>query len=219
MGKKKMNKLVVDEEKITIDNQQIELVCNNNIHITCFGDNLLVLHNNKDIEIVLEDNSSLKILVLDKAKKDTNITIRQNNNTSIIYKEAFISKDNINVIIDNIVNGNNNKSDIKLRCISKNNNTSIKVFARVLKDTLNNEIIEDIKGINNGGLIQIEPIMKIKTADVVANHFVTIGEIDVNSMFYLQASGVSKKKAQELILSGFLKSIFRDETIDMFGGE
>lgn len=222
MGKKKMNKLVVAEKNIVIDNEKIELELKGDIQITCCGKNTVVIHNkdNVNLHIVLNDESSLKLLMVNFNKKgSSNITIEQNNNTSIVYKESFISKEDTDLTINNIVKGKNSKSNIKIRCISKKNNIKINVLAKVLENTQDNDIIEDIKGINDGGTVLIEPNMEIDTSLVSANHFVTIGEIDKDSLFYLQTQGIKKSIAQELILKGFLKSIFREEKIDMFGGE
>ncbi|MEG0977233.1 MAG: SufD family Fe-S cluster assembly protein, partial [Bacilli bacterium] len=77
------------------------------------------------------------------------------------------------------------------------------------------EIVEElIKGINNGGNINILPNMEINTFEVVANHFVTIGNIRESDLFYLKSKGIAEFVAKELILSGFLKSIFGGEEIN-----
>ena len=51
MGKKKMNKLVVAEKNIVIDNEKIELELKGDIQITCCGKNTVVIHNKDNVNL------------------------------------------------------------------------------------------------------------------------------------------------------------------------
>lgn len=218
MGLEVMNNILIDKKEIVVENKVLRLeVIHDYLKITCKGKNKIFLENrsNINLELILEDNSSLELLVKNEKKCcKTNILIIQNNNSNFLYKDAFTSNDDTFLNIKNVLVGNNNKSEIKIRCISNKDNINIDILADVYKNTSDNVIIEDIKGINNGGNINILPNMEINTFEVVANHFVTIGNIRESDLFYLKSKGIAEFVAKELILSGFLKSIFGGEEIN-----
>ena len=103
--------------------------------------------------------------------------------------------------------GHNNTSKISLRCLSLAQRITIDVLALALKDSCDNEIIEDIKGLNEGGIVTILPKMEINTNEVMANHYVSIGNVSKEDLFYLKSKGLSEEVAKTLILKGFLKEI------------
>ncbi len=223
MGLEIMNKIVVDKEIITVKDAETYLdIRLEKVTINCLGKNLLIINakENLNLNIFLTDNSFVEILVYNKAKMgDNKIQITQENNTTINYYEAFSSKGDTKVSLKNIVNGDNNKSNIKFRCLSNKYNVQLNICAEALKHTKNNDITEDIKGINNGGNIVVEPIMEINTHDILANHFVTIGSINKDYLFYLESKGIKESTAKKIICDGFLKSIFSKYQDILFGGE
>lgn len=216
-----MNKIVVDKAKLLVENMQSYLdIKVSNLTINCRGHNLLIIKNyqNCNLNIILEDNSFLDILINSENIGDNKIVITQNNKTQINYYEAFTGSDNINLKITNIFNGNDNISNLNIRCISFKDNTNIEVTAEVLKLTQNNNLTENIKGINGGGKIIVKPNMIINTNEVTANHFVTIGGINKNDLFYLESKGITEDKAKNVIYDGFLKSLFGTYQDLMNGG-
>lgn len=210
-----MNRLVVDEVELKIENLESILdVKQSSLRLICNGINKIVLNaqNNFSLDIILLDNSFLDISIFNRNKEGFNkVIIEQKENTEIKYKESFETIKDCTTIINNIIVGDNNKSDIKLRCIANDAKSSIDVLANVLKGTKDNEIIEDIKGINHGGLVEIKPNMEINTSEVIANHYVTIGTISANDLFYLESKGLSEDYAKKIILEGFLKSIMIED--------
>ena len=58
------------------------------------------------------------------------------------------------------------------------------------------------------------PGLEILADDVRCTHGATTGQIDEEELFYLQSRGISKKAAQQLIVSGFL-----NEVIERLGNE
>lgn len=221
MGLEAMNKIIVDKKDLVVENIESILELTKNVNIICKEKNKLILkvNGNINIKFILEDNCNLDILMVNYEPKNIEMEIIQNNNTVLNYIEAIISKNNTKRIINNIIEGKNNNSNIKIRCISKSEKINIEVNAKGRKNSKDNIIVEDIKGINIGGTIEIKPIMKIDTNEIVANHYVTIGAIDKNELFYLKSKGISEEKAKDLILSGFVKSIFENDANVMFGGE
>lgn len=210
-----LNKIIVDEVEFTADNMEgIIETLNDKLCLNIVHDNKIILDakNVESLDIVMNDNSTLDISLinLEKTTKQ-NINIIQYNNTDIVYKDSFKSYQDSKVYIKNELKGNNNKSEISIRAISFEKKIVIENDAVVNKDTKDNLVIEDIKGINEGGNIVIKPIMQIDTNEVIANHFVTIGNIDKESLMYLNSKGLDTKKSKALLLDGFLKSIMPKE--------
>ncbi|MBE6140501.1 MAG: SufD family Fe-S cluster assembly protein [Firmicutes bacterium] len=193
--------------QIIVDNESVKLKINENkTHLKCFNKNKIIIDKEQlDLEITLEDNSSLELIWLNKKIKNSNIIINQNHNTNLIYKQAFLNEEDLKLNIINNIIGNNNKSEIVIRTISLKNKIDINILASNEKNSKNNEIIEDIKALNFSGLVTIEPNIKINSLDVIANHYVTIGQINKDELFYLMSYGLDEKKAKELILNSFLK--------------
>ena len=218
-----MNKIVIARENYSlVDTIGILDISGNNVTLNCQGNNTLYIKNkeNLNLHIILDDNSHVDIFLYSLNKKDNNeVIIEQSNNTTINYYEAFISKDITNYNIINKIKGNNNKSNIKLRVISKDKNINLNVLARVFDKTIDNDILEDIKGINDGGIITVEPNMEINTNEVMANHLVTIGNITKEYLFYLESKGINENMAKEIILKGFLNGIFKEHIDILTGGE
>ncbi len=51
------------------------------------------------------------------------------------------------------------------------------------------------------------PNLEIEADDVKASHAATVGKIDEEQLFYLMSRGLSKKKAESMIVSGFLGAV------------
>ena len=195
-----MNKIVLDKEENKLKNVQGIIEIKNKQKIILEGNNKIILKGN-NIEITLLDNASLDLKIFKRnLKENSNIIINQYNNTNIILRYSLTSHKNINInIIDKII-GNNNKSNLKLRCI-------VNIIESNQKNTYNNEIIENIKGITKKGKIEVLPNMEINTNEVIANHYVTISSISKDDLFYLMSKGLSKSLSEKIILKGFLKGI------------
>lgn len=203
-----MNNLLIDEVKFVAENIEKKLITKKaNLELVCKGKNNIILSGKEitNLEIILLDESTLKITLEDISWKTCDIKVTQHNHSNFDLKGSFENKDESKIMLKNKIIGNNNKSNIRLRCIAYKGMVSIEVIAEVDKLTKNNEIIEDVKGIEYGGKIKIQPDMYIYTNEVVANHYVTIGTIDKDAMFYLESKGLSKTAAEKLILAGFLK--------------
>ena len=77
-----------------------------------------------------------------------------------------------------------------------------------------NKGIEQIQAYQNNKNIQLskkaeintKPELEIYSDDVVCTHGATIGELDKDSLFYLQSRGLTLEGAQHLLLEGFVKA-------------
>ena len=171
------------------------------------------------LNIYLKDNSYLELYKINDNKvKNLEVNIYQNNSSVLYYNESFITNDNNNLVINNYVNGDNNYSNINVRCISNNGNSVIVVNENIIKNTSNNIALEDLKGVNNGGTVHIEPNIICESNEVSANHLTTIGKLDEESINYIKSKGISEDNAKELLLNGFMYSNM-DDYIKEVGGE
>lgn len=58
--------------------------------------------------------------------------------------------------------------------------------------------------------VETYPYLEIEADDVQASHGATVGVVDEEQLFYLRSRGLSKSKAVELIIGGFLEGILDD---------
>ncbi len=188
-----------------------KLIIKGNVTLYIINSNINYL----DIEI--KEESNINIYHYNK-NNNLLINIYQTNNSSINYNESFINNNDTLLEINNYIDGNNNKSNIIVRNISNKGNSTIISNLFIKENTINNDAIEDLKGITNGGLIHIEPNIVASSNEVIANHYTTIGSLDINSINYLLSKGINIDDATKLLLNGFKYSNM-DNYIKSFGGE
>ena len=215
-----MNKLLVSGSVNLKSDSYIVNLSNESI-INIDGKVIIYLINevSDKFNIYLKDNSYLELYKINDNKvKDLEVNIYQNNSSVLYYNESFITNDNNNLVINNYVNGDNNYSNINVRCISNNGNSVIVVNENIIKNTSNNIALEDLKGVNNGGTVHIEPNIICESNEVSANHLTTIGMLNEESINYIKSKGISEDNAKELLLNGFMYSNM-DDYIKEVGGE
>lgn len=62
--------------------------------------------------------------------------------------------------------------------------------------------------LSNQAEIDTKPELEIYTDDIQATHGATVGQLDLQALFYLQARGIERAEAQALLLQGFLQEVF-----------
>ncbi len=62
--------------------------------------------------------------------------------------------------------------------------------------------------LSNAAVIDAKPELEIYCDQVQCAHGATIGEIDEEALFYLQARGLSHEQAMHLLIGGFVQSVF-----------
>lgn len=213
-----MNKMIIDREEFVLEDFTGEIeIQKENLELTIKG-------NVKVNEWINEkENLELIINVLDGAlflynrfgivnDSTTKIVINQNNNSHVKLTEAFIANSDAKLKIENNILGNNNISEVVVRSAAKNvSKVVVDATLDVTKDTLDNEVKEDLKGLEQDyGKITIIPNMLVSSSEVIANHYVAIGNVNEEDLFYLTSKGLSENKARKLLETGFLISEFKD---------
>lgn len=176
--------------------------------------NVINLRENINLNIKINANSSLTINMFDFSfDKNIEFDIESNDNAVFNLNAAFITEGKYVINIHNKLYGNNITSNINIRGINeREGTTTILMDGTIAGETENNTLNEYARIINKSDSSNvIIPNLIVNTNDVVANHGVSIGNIDENELFYLATKGINRYSAQKIIEEGFIISIMDEE--------
>ena len=230
-----MNKIIVDKENnIEIKDNVVELDINvRNLIINIKGKvlvNEINLKENEELNLTIniEPNSSLiynRFMIHDKT--NNKIIINQQNNSSAIFNYSFIAKDKCNLELNSNLEGNDNKTEIKVSAVTEQLGSAyVKSTAKTKEKIINNNLIESIKILllNDEESVCI-PNLLVSSNEVEVNHAATISSIDKDYLFYLNSKGISNSSAINLIKKGYLlsnltiNSNIKEQIEKIIGGE
>ena len=205
-----MNKIVLDKENYSLNNQELDVkIIKKNITLEINGNvkiNDLTSNEDINLNIILNDNSSLIYNKYNKNLAKENINIDIKNNTVLSFNQSVYNELEGSFIINANINGSNNKTDINFYGVT---NQYGKIFVsatgNVIKNVKNNDMLENVRilSLNNQENI-IEPNLLVSSDEVSINHNATISYLDDDYLFYLNSKGISKEEAARLITKGFL---------------
>ena len=200
------NKIIITDNKplYLIDNEgKLDILVKENINSKI----IIISSSNYDINIKLENNSSLLVNSLNK-DNSVNVNISLLDNSSITYNHSVLANiDSINYFnIKHLSNSSN--SVINNNGINKNKNKLFFTIDGIIPKKLTNIICnQNSKIINyNKGNSKIIPNLIIDSNDIIANHSAYIGEIGEEELFYMQSRGISKEDIKKLIYKAVLLS-------------
>ena len=162
---------------------------------------------NITITINLDKNSELlynRCLNIDNM--NTKIIINQKDKSSVEYNHSIIAHDKGKLELQANVTGNNNKTNIKVKAITKDLGSLVLKCTTDNKDnTTDNELLESLKilMLNDEESIII-PDLLVASNEVEVNHAATISGIRDDELFYLNSKGISIESAKKLISEGFI---------------
>lgn len=207
-----MNKILVKEDNIVLDNEIVELEfktlkCNLTIKGSVWIDDL----NNNNLEelnITLLDGSRLLYNKYTKDIKNLKINILENNDTTLEFNYSLYQSIKANIILDSKVLGNNNKCSMNVYGVSdKDGAIVVNATGSVLENIKDNDLLENIRILMlNDSENVIVPNLLVGSNEVSVNHNATISSLDTNYLYYLNSKGLSYEEAKKLIVKGFLKS-------------
>lgn len=205
-----MNKIVLDEEYYSLNNQSINVeIKKKNITLEINGEvkiNDLTSNEDINLNIILNDNSKL---IYNKYNKDLSneiVNINVKNNTYLSFNQSVYNTLVGNYKIVANIKGNNNKTYINFYGVSNNKGKLVvDATGNVIKNIVNNDMLENIRilSLNNEENI-ILPNLLVSSDEVSINHNATISSINEDYLFYLTSKGLSKEEASRLITKGFL---------------
>lgn len=212
-----MNKLIVDKEillkdfvgNIELKSDKVILNIKGNCKI-----NEIIINNHKKLIINLFDNSNLEYNRFSLNPEDNGyLEINHGYNTSSLFKEGIVCNNDYKMDLNVYENNSHINSKVLIRVLTTDNpNVYFKASGYVAKDTFENEITEDIRAFNfDSSNISILPNLIVDSNDVIANHNVTISNINEDELFYLNSKGISYEQAIKLLRNGFMLSIFKDD--------
>lgn len=190
------NKILLDGDNYYIDESINNFEINGHVTIYIINKNL------SELTFNLENNSSIEIVNFCEIENKLKLIIKQNDDTTLKYVSNIDVKDSYNLDLILEMNGSNSKSDIIINGVVSGS-TSIKVTSIDKEKTIDNEINETIKILNLGGIVHVEPILRVGSRNVIANHSNAITNIDESYLFYLKTKGITEEKAKKLIIDSY----------------
>lgn len=112
----------------------------------------------------------------------------------------------------------NTTSDINFKVVLKDKALSAYTgLIRIEKHAKNCEAFQENRNLllNNGTKAETIPELEILNEDVSCSHGATIGPIDEESIFYLNARGIDNNNAVRMIVSGFMESTLQKTPADL----
>lgn len=212
MNKENLNKIILSGGIVDLDKfvDNVEVTVNKNTTL-----NAINLHNNLKLFIKVKTNCTLVLNIFDYAVSlETKVSVELDDGSKLIFNNAFISEEKYSLDIDTKLYGNDIDVQVNIRGINEENGTTyISMNGRVAGLTHNSHLNEYAKVINksNNSAVLI-PNMFVDTNDVEANHGVSIGNLALDEIFYLQSKGINEEEARKMLENGFLLSIMDIDT-------
>lgn len=221
-----MNKIVVKENKLILENTEILITDFENSNCTFHVYNnvkcgIFSLPKTTDFTIYIHEGAHFTLEFYGNlCNHNCNITIYNEDYSQLDFHISSKFTSDNTIKIENKIKANNTKVNILVRTVEENGTLNILAEGIIAEKTQNNEYLEDIRAItNNNNHIRIMPNLLVKSNSVKANHNATISNIKDEELFYLTGKGISKDSAKELIKTGFLQSILKIEELKMGGEE
>lgn len=131
----------------------------------------------------------------------------------IVVKSVAVSSDDHDQTIDVYLHHNAKNTYgnmINVGIANKRGRVILNGIEKIEKGMKHSEVFQTLRGIitSDDAVIEVNPILLIDEYDLkAAGHAATVGKLDDEMMFYLQSRGLSKEKAEKLIINGFLEPI------------
>lgn len=156
----------------------------------------------KDLKFNMTDSSILEIINFSEIASDTKIEINMHNNSTFKYVSNIdvSASYKLNIFLNML--GNNSLSDIEISgVVSGSSDISVNSFDEV--GTIDNTIDENIRILNDGGKVHVEPILRVGSRNVIANHSNSITDVNSDYLFYLKTKGITEYVARKIIIDSY----------------
>ena len=212
-----MNKLIVDKEILLEDYVgTIEIVSDEvvlNIKGNCKIDEI-TLNNHRRLIINVLENSNLEYNRFSLNPSDDGyLEINHEDEAGSLFNEGILCNKDYKMDLNVYEKYSHINSKVLIRILTIDNaSVFVNASGYVFKDTLENEITEDVRAFNSeSSKISILPNLIVDSNDVIANHNVTISNVNNEELFYLNSKGINDEEAIKLLRNGFMLSIFTDD--------
>ena len=156
----------------------------------------------KDLKFNMTDSSTLEIINFSEIASDTKIEVNMHNNSTFKYvlNIDVSASYKLNILLNML--GNNSLSDIEISgVVSGSADISVNSFDEV--GTIDNTIDENIRILNDGGKVHVEPILRVGSRNVIANHSNSITDVNSDYLFYLKTKGITEYVARKIIIDSY----------------
>jgi Fe-S cluster assembly protein SufD len=171
-------------------------------------------HNSKkNYTIIIEKNASLNFYY-DIDSKDIKeallytFILKENAKLSISAIANFSKRDNAVIKFQILHKGDKSNSKIKMRGVVRDE-ASLNITGSVVieKDAKNavTDIEERTLSLSESAQITLVPELSINENTSKARHAATIHEVEKNELLYMTSRGFERKKAEEILVDGFLQ--------------
>lgn len=124
-----------------------------------------------------------------------------------VFDASGKQKKEVSVVI--IHRAGNTLANTTLKGVARDQ-SFVKFVGRIIIDkgcpNTNSFLTEKILLLSDSARAEAVPDLEIESDDVKCSHAATISRIPEEQIFYLQSRGISREKAQESIVAGFLES-------------
>ena len=164
----------------------------------------------------IDENAELNLKVLnrERSKEDIRVFLNKENSTANISGIILSDNEDESDVFCKVTHrGRTSKSDQNWRLISaKNSKTAINGKICVNKNAKGSDASFYSKSLllNRKATSFSKPELEILEDDVKCKHGASFGEIDNNSIFYMQSRGIKKKDAIILLIHAFINEIGLD---------
>lgn len=213
-----MPSIEIKDDKLVKVNESATIILNNaNINIEYSfsnGEYAVLIFNDFDGDVTLNDsgnidNANVKInyLQLDKYNLNQNTDIKVNLNSSLDVHTTYLATNNKKVVFDLYNKESDSNVDItnNIVCLD-NSDFSLDCIGTIVKGAKRSKCHQHSHclTIDNPKKARVLPVLNIDENDVEASHSLSSGTIDEEILFYMNARGLSKKQALNLILKSYL---------------
>lgn len=204
-----MNKIIVNNNYIELDNGYFFIECSNDLVVNikeCSDVKIVMINDNMNYSIKFNVNNNSK-LVINSLSRDSliNYNFYIGNKASLVFNNSCLSiKNHINnifidhdnnsssYIYNNGLNYGNNKLYFNIDGIIDKNKKNINVSQ--------NSMIINYKDCDS----KIIPNLIIDSCDINASHSAYIGEFNKDNIFYMQTRGISDDNITKMLSEAFM---------------
>lgn len=176
--------------------------------------NAINLQGDLNLDIKISNNKTFTLNIFDYVTvKNINLLVECDDEAKFNLNVSFINSGSYNLNVKNNLYGSNIISNVNVRGINESGaNTTILMDGTVAGETVGNVLNEYAKIINKSDKSSVLiPNLIVNTNDVIANHGVSIGNINDDELFYLKSKGIDKYSARKLLEEGFILSIMDED--------
>ena len=208
---------ITNDELVKINESSTIILNNKNINIEynfSNGDYAVLIFNDYDGDVTLSDNgfidnANVKInyLQLDKYNliQNTNISVKEN--SALDVHTTYLATNSKKVVFDlyNLKSDSNVDITNNIVCLD-DSDFSLDCIGTIVKGAKRSKCHQHSHclTIDNPKKARVLPVLNIDENDVEASHSLSSGTIDEEILFYMNARGLSKKQALNLILKSYL---------------